>query len=62
MRTLSPPRHRLPRTASPMLDETVDSYLRRLAHLNGIDEIAFRTHLTDEGNPAHPSRSRGWPS
>ena len=36
----------LPRPVTPFRDETVSSYLRRLAHANRLDEGALRVHLT----------------
>ncbi len=36
----------LPRTVAPVADETLDSYLWRLAMANRLDHTALRTHLT----------------
>jgi hypothetical protein len=40
------PLRRLPRTPAPLLNETVGSYLRRLAEANGLNGERLRAHLT----------------
>ena len=36
----------LPRPVTPMHDETITSYLARLAHANRLDPDALRVHVT----------------
>jgi TniQ len=47
----------LPRTAAPMLDECLDSYLRRLAQLNRLDAVEFRAFLAESRRKAAPVRA-----
>jgi hypothetical protein len=44
----TPPRRPLPRTVAPATDETLRSYLARLANANGLDPEALRYHLTGD--------------
>ncbi|GGL01117.1 hypothetical protein Ppa06_63270 [Planomonospora parontospora subsp. parontospora] len=42
----APPLHRLPRRPAPVLDETLDSYLTRLASANHLDPKALRERVS----------------
>jgi hypothetical protein len=50
----STPHQPLPRPVAPILDETLGSYLRRLAAANRLDPTALRVHLTASPRTSAP--------
>lgn len=50
----SSPHRPLPRPVVPVLDETIESYLQRLAAANRLDSTALRIHITGSTRKAAP--------